>query len=289
MVKRRVQLLAIDIDGTLLNSRYEVSAPDVAALRRAHENGVEIILATGRRHSFARPIAERLGFFDHLWIISSNGAITRSFAGELFHRDMLPAATTRRLVAHMDAYRGHIVVTFDKEEKGALVLEHLRDLQGSIKRWLESNLDSIEFIQPIEDSLVTDPVQAMFCGSFEQMQQAQRHLETGEVATGIHVMRTIYPHRDLSIIDVLNQGCSKGHALRRWAEFRGIEPAEVMAIGDNYNDLEMLEFAGLPVIMGNASEELKQRGWHVTLTHDQSGVAAALEQMGALERSPAER
>jgi hydroxymethylpyrimidine pyrophosphatase-like HAD family hydrolase len=85
--------------------------------------------------------------------------------------------------------------------------------------------------------------------------------------------------RDLSIIDVLNRGCSKGHALERWAAFRGIPREEVMAIGDNYNDIEMLAFAGHPFIMGNASEELRGRGWAVTLPNDQSGISAALRQV----------
>ena len=80
----QVRLLAIDIDGTLLNPEFTISPIDLAALRGAHERGVEIILVTGRRHSFALPIARELGFYDHLWLISSNGAITRSFAGETF-------------------------------------------------------------------------------------------------------------------------------------------------------------------------------------------------------------
>src|SRR5262249_27039811 len=95
----------------------------------------------------------------------------------------------------------------------------------------------------------------------------------------ITVLRTEYPLRDLSLIDVLNQGCSKGHALQRWAEYRAIPREQVMAIGDNYNDVEMLAFAGIPFIMGNASEELRGNGWRVTLPNDQCGVAAAVEQV----------
>ena len=86
------------------------------------------------------------------------------------------------------------------------------------------------------------------------------------------------------IVDVLNQGCSKGHALERWANHRGIAREQVMAIGDNYNDIEMLAFAGYPVIMGNASAELRDQGWTVTLPNDQCGVAAAVGQM--LDRVP---
>jgi Cof subfamily protein (haloacid dehalogenase superfamily) len=278
-VKRRIRLLAVDIDGTLLNPAFEISADDLAALRRAHESGVEIILVTGRRHAFAVPIAQELGFYDKLWLISSNGAITRSFAGETFHRDLLPAETALRLAREMSDFRGNMVITFDQESKGALVLEHMRDLSGSIERWLRSNMDYIEFVSPIEQALTRDPVQAMFCGAVERMQQAQAQLLAGEVKADVTVLRTEYPHRDLCIMDVLNRDCSKGYAVKRWAEFRGLQPAEVMAIGDNYNDVEMLEFAGLPVVMGNAADELKQNGWHVTLGNDQSGVAAALENL----------
>ncbi|MFL6301164.1 MAG: Cof-type HAD-IIB family hydrolase [Terriglobales bacterium] len=276
-MKRRIRLLAVDIDGTLLNPAFEISADDLAALRRAHESGIEIILVTGRRHTFAVPIAQKLGFYDKLWLISSNGAITRSFAGETFHRDLLPVATARHLAEQMSAFRGNMVITFDQETKGALVLEHTRDLTGSIERWLRSNMEYIEFISPIEQALTHDPVQAMFCGGVKRMQEAQAHLLASEIRAAVTVLRTEYPLRDLCIMDVLNRDCSKGHAVKRWAAHRRLHSAEVMAIGDNYNDVEMLEFAGLPVVMGNASDELKQNGWHVTLGNDQSGVAAALE------------
>jgi hydroxymethylpyrimidine pyrophosphatase-like HAD family hydrolase len=93
----------------------------------------------------------------------------------------------------------------------------------------------------------------------------------------VTVLRTEYPERDLSMIDVLNAGCSKGHALERWASHRGFGREEVMAVGDNHNDVEMLEFAGHPVIMGNACEELRARGWTVTRSNAECGVAAAVE------------
>jgi hypothetical protein len=119
----------------------------------------------------------------------------------------------------------------------------------------------------------------MFCGPIERMHQALDRLANGSTAKDITVLRTEYPVRDLSIVDVLNQGCSKGHALERWAKYRGIPREQVMAIGDNYNDIEMLAFAGRPFIMGNASEELKGHGWPVTLSNAENGVAAAIEQV----------
>src|SRR5208283_3153434 len=267
-----IRLLATDIDGTLLNPQFQISEEDLAALRRVHAAGVEVVLVTGRRHTFALPIAQQLGF--DLWLISSNGAVTRSLSGETFHRDLMPRQVCGELVTAMQDFRGHTVLTFDKETKGAIVLEHLDDLNGSIRRWLEKNMEYIEFVVPIENSLTTDPVQTMFCGSMVRMAEALRALEATGLGNRMTVLRTEYPERDLSMIDVLNAGCSKGHALERWAAHRGFRREEVMAIGDNHNDVEMLEFAGHPVIMGNACAELRSRGWSVTLGNDHCGVAA---------------
>ena len=281
-----IRLIAVDIDGTLLNSQFRISEKDRQALRQANQDGIEVILVTGRRHTFALPIAEQLGF--DLWLISSNGAITRSLAGETFHRDLLPVETCRDLSRVMQEFRGNMVVTFDKESKGALVLERMDELTSSIRHWLEKNMQFIEFVVPIEKALIADPVQAMFCGTISRMQAAMRMLESDRMKDETTVVRTEYPARDLCIVDVLNRDCSKGHALERWANYRGIRREQVMAIGDNFNDLEMLAFAGVPFIMGNACEELKDRGWPVTLSNDENGVAAAIEQ-GRSSAHPAQK
>ena len=271
------RLLAIDIDGTLLNSAYQLPAPNLQALQRAHAAGVEVVLATGRRHGFALSIAQQLGF--NLWLISSNGAITRSLQGEAFHRDLLPVAAARKVCAHLSEFRGHMVVTFDMEQKGALVLEQLEILNGSIRRWLENNMQYINFVRPIEDALTEDPVQTMFCGTIERIQQVEARLADSALLNDITLLKTEYVARDLCILDVLNKDCSKGHALRRFAEHRGFDPSEVAAIGDNHNDLEMLNFAGLPFIMGNACDALKQNGWALAPSNDECGVAAVVEQV----------
>lgn len=275
--KASIRLLATDIDGTLLNPQFQISEGDLAALRRAHAAGMEIVLVTGRRHTFALPIAQHLGF--DLWLISSNGAVTRSLRGETFHRDLMPAETCRQLCEAMIQFRGNTVLTFDKEIKGAIVLEHLDEIGVSIRRWLEKNMEFIEFVVPIERALSSDPVQAMFCGTMARMSLALEALKGAGLQDKITILRTEYPVRDLSMIDVLNRGCSKGHALERWAMHRDFHRDEVMAVGDNHNDVEMLEFAGHPVIMGNACEELRTRGWRVTLGNEACGVAAALEEV----------
>ena len=274
-MKAPVRLIAIDIDGTLLNSEFKIPAANIAALRQADEAGVEIVLVTGRRHTFAMPIAQALGF--DMWLISSNGAVTRSMTGELFHRELFPAATVRRLIAHMDAFRANCVLTFDTELPGALVLEHADLLNASISRWIEKNATWIEFVVPLEKALVKDPIQTMYCGTIARMREAEAHLKLAGLDRKITVLKTEYPARDLCMFDVLTHGCSKGHALERWAGYRGITKEQVMAIGDNYNDIEMLNFAGIPVVMGNASDAMKELGFNATDTNDLAGVATAVE------------
>jgi len=276
-VKRPIRLIAIDLDGTLLNSKVELSQENCDALWRAHEAGIEIVLGTGRRHDFALPFAKSLGF--DLWMFSSNGAVTRSTRGETFHRDLLPKETAIKLALAMSKYRNYMVLTFDRTARGAIICENHDQLYGVIQRWMEKNAPFIEYVQPIEKALMEDPIQAMFCGPVQLMSQAQMELDTLQFRAEFTALRTQYDFRDLCIVDILNAGCSKGHALERWAKQRRLDREEVMAIGDNYNDVEMLTFAGHPVIMGNACDQLKRNGWTVALPHDEHGVAAVLDKV----------
>src|SRR5258708_17227792 len=190
-----IRLLAIDIDGTLLNSQFRISDADLNALRQSHENGIEVVLVTGRRHTFALPIAQQLGF--DLCLISSNGAVTRSLSGERFHRDMLPVGTCRELCASIREFRGNTVIPFDNKFQRTLVLEHMDELTGSIQRWLETDLQFIDFVIPIENALLEHPIQAMYCGTISRMEQAQRILETSDIRSRVAVLKSDYPEHDL--------------------------------------------------------------------------------------------
>ena len=108
------------------------------------------------------------------------------------------------------------------------------------------------------------------------MRRAMSSLQALPIAPQYTLALTEYEQRNLSMLDVLNEGVTKGTALAEWARRRGIARDEVMAIGDNWNDREMLEFAGLPVVMENAVPELKSPGWKVTLSNDACGVADAI-------------
>jgi Cof subfamily protein (haloacid dehalogenase superfamily) len=272
-----IRLLALDIDGTLLDPQFKISPENLAALRAAHASGIELLLATGRRHDYALPVAQEIGI--PCWLISSNGALIRSSAGETFYFDRLPVANAARLIRHMDAFRDHAVLTFDRPGNNALVLERFAELNQSISRWIQANAHSIQYVSPLEEALTEDPIQAMYCGRVARMEEAQKRLAEADFLAEISILKTQYDHRDLCILDILNRGCSKGHALRRWAEEHGTPRDQIMAIGDNFNDLEMLEFAGVAFVMGNASQELKQSGWRVTASNSENGVARALQEV----------
>ncbi len=277
-----VRLIAVDIDGTLIDSTLDIPSANLDALRRANATGIHVVLVTGRRHRFAMPIAEQLGF--ECCLISSNGAITRSTAGILHHSEMMPASTARRVCEHMAEFSACTVLTFDSEERGAIVIQSSHNLGNHIQGWIDKNALFIREMAPITAALVCDPVQAMFCGTVEKMRPAEARLKDGTLNGEVTILKTQYDHRDLCILDVLRDGCSKGSALARWAAHLGVDRGEVMAIGDNYNDIEMLEFAGYPYLMGNASDAIKQNGWPVTLDNEACGVAAAIQEVlaGAL-------
>jgi Cof subfamily protein (haloacid dehalogenase superfamily) len=277
-----IRVLAVDIDGTLTDPQFHISTRDIAALRAAHRAGIQIILATGRRHDHAMPIARQIDI--PLLLMSSNGALVRSSDGQTLFAERLPAATARQLIGHMDAFRSHAVLTFDRHgnspRNDCLVLERADELNQSISRWMETNRPYIKYVVPLEDALCEEnPLQAMYCGTIKLMEAARQRLEEFDLAGEVTILKTQYDHRDLCILDILNRDCSKGHALRRWAQEKGVQRAQIMAIGDNYNDLEMLEFAGLGVVMGNASEDLKRAGFRVTASNAESGVAMVLEEL----------
>ncbi len=334
-----VRMIAIDMDGTLLGDDNHVSPRNLAALQAAHAAGVEIVVATGRRHSFAMKVLRPLGLHHGLALVSSNGTVTRTLGShgaapipsELIARTHLPHATALWLCGHIGEFRNALCLTFDRvgpdgdDTRGALVVEHLDELNASIGRWMAANEPYIAHVNPIESALdpaSTDaPIQAMLCGTVDRMARAEARLlqHPGVHASGhpsgrsgrtmgatdvgapfvtasssrvgsnsveptesiLTLHRTEYPGRDLSILDILPAGCSKGAAILALAATRGIEPAQIMAIGDNWNDVSMLEVAGTAVLMDNAPEDLKTlahaRNWRLGLANSADGVAEAIE------------
>ncbi len=280
-----IQLIAIDIDGTLMPSTGpRISPRNCAALQAAEAAGIEIVIATGRRQAYAMPLVAQVGLSEDSVMISSNGAVVRGFDGTLLDRRFLPVETARALCGLLRGY-GTTVFTFDREGTGALVIENMPQLHARIDRWVEANRPYLLEVQPIERAFDggEEPIQGMVCGTVAQMIEAEKQLLLTDVAGLIAMHRTEYAARNLSILDLLPPGCSKGAALHSLASIRGLERDQIMAIGDNLNDLEMLEYAGRAVVMANASDEIlalaRRRGWEITASNDDDGVALAVEEV----------
>lgn len=285
-----VKLIVIDIDGTLLPSAgTRISSRNIRALLEAEAAGLEIVIATGRRQAYAAPLIAPVGLKPETVMITSNGTVTRTLGGDPIDRATLPVETARALCPALRPL-GTTVFTFDREGPGEMVLETFEHLHPRMNLWVEANRAAIRLVQPLERAFDKGeaPVQGMVCGTVAEMRRAQQDLEAGELAPRIQLHRTEYEARDLTILDILPPGCSKGAALRRLAQQQAIAREEILALGDNWNDLEMLECAGQAVVMANGAPDLvreaERRGWLVAPSNDEDGVARILESVLARTR-----
>jgi len=269
-----IRLIAIDLDGTLLNSRSEVSAANRQALQAATACGVQVAVVTGRRSHSARKFVEQIPC--PVTLISSNGALITSAAGEAAYRNFLPRSAARRVLETTREFRPYVALLFDVSGRGQVMMQEGAVSTGPLGWYLTQSAECLEQVPDLEAVLSTDPVQMLFGGPPASIEPAELLLAASPAGAHVHLTWTKYLTRNVSLLDVMNRGCSKGSALAFWARHCGLEPGEVMAIGDNFNDLEMLQFAALPVLMGNSTAGLAREGWRVTLTNDQDGVAAAI-------------
>jgi len=255
-----IRLIAIDVDGTLLDTRGQIPQANIDAIHDAVRAGIHIALVTGRSYPFARPIADPLPA--SITLIVSNGAVERDMDGSRVARRLLDRHTARAVLDFTRPFRELAALVFDRDADRQVMFETMDWEHPGRKAYWARNQSLIAKSVPLEDALVEDPIQVMFNGGVDAMRSLYFALHA-EV-NGFAVSLTEYPHRDFSLIDVTAPTATKGRALAWRAAQLGISREEVMAVGDNFNDLEMLEFAGLPVVMANAVDGLKQQGWAMT-------------------------
>jgi len=278
-----IKLIAVDIDGTLLNSRWEVSPANRAALTEATRRGIEVALVTDRRYDFALPVIQQID--SPLTMIVNNGAIVRDKDGATRLRHLLSKDTASRVIQATRAWRECISVVFDRSKANQVIVEKIDFEDGIRGMYYRRNREFLGEAAPLENCLTEDPIQVMLAGPVTPMREAESALRSVQFSKEFTLAVTLYEDKDFSMIDVIHPSITKGSTLSEWAVLRNIASAEILAIGDNHNDLEMLSFAGIPVVMGNGVPELKARGWHVTLSNDEDGVAAAIWQF-ALQEAP---
>ena len=276
-----VRLIALDIDGTLLDSNWQVPEANHMAIVEAARRGIEVALVTGRRYDFAMPVANKLDA--PLTMIVNNGALIRSKDGETHLRHLLPKATALRVLRATTPWRRGAAVIFDRPRENQLMLESIDPDDSFRYTYYSRNSKFIGIARPLETCLTEDPLQIMFSDGVEDMREAEMILRSAEFTGEYALAVTSYEDRDFRMIDIIPPNISKGSTLAEWAAIRGIAREEILAVGDNHNDLEMLSYAGIPVVMGNCVPELKVYGWHQTHSNDECGVAAAIEKFAFQE------
>jgi Cof subfamily protein (haloacid dehalogenase superfamily) len=267
------RLLALDIDGTLLRSDKTISARTLAALDAARARGAHLVLVTGRRYPAARRVAETIG--GRLDLVLHNGALIFE-NGEVLRRRLLPRETARKAVRAGRARGADPVVHCGAGGEGRLLVEGIAPSNTLLVYYLDKSNPDVVTVPDLEAALAEDPLQVMFGGGIPEMTALIPHLQ-GALGASAKIERTLYPHVGVGILDVLEPTVGKAEAVSFLQDRWGVGAAQTLAIGDNWNDHEMLAEAGLGFVMGNADPELCALGLPVLPTNDEDGVAVAIE------------
>ncbi|SHM42367.1 hypothetical protein SAMN05660826_00978 [Caldanaerovirga acetigignens] len=280
------KMIALDVDGTLISSGYTVSSRTRQALRKAIEMGLIVTLATGRFWGSAVRIAKSIPV--NAPVVSNDGALIKDVHSgkELFYRP-LSLEVAKHVLKGAGRYPSFEVQIFLKERKifsgTAYWKMQLRRYFRSAKRF--SFLGFYNYMKdfvllPVENAgslegalklLKEAPTKIVISGNPEEIREFSKEL-TKDLEDGIYITSAIKDS-----IDILEGSVSKAKGLEVLSGILGIKREEIIAVGDNFNDLEMLRFAGLGVAMGNAPETVKQKADFVTAKNDEDGVAFLVE------------
>ena len=279
-----IRLIALDLDGTLLDSRGRVGARNRAAIDEVRRRGVGVALVTGRRFRDARPLALELGL--DVPVIAHNGALTKHAQSlETVAAVLMPVEAARAVVRTGREHGADALVSDDHVGAGLLVYDHISPDNTALARYIEWSrrvvgeeaAAAIRRVESLDAYLDHDPLHVAFSGGCAAMERLSGVMKD-ELNGAVRLLLTLYPKMDFALLDVLHPEASKGAGLSAVAAEQGLTRDEVMAVGDNFNDLEMLEWAGTGVLMGNADPGLHATGrFHATATNDDDGVAEAIE------------
>src|SRR5712692_10477705 len=202
-----VRLIALDIDGTLLDSRWQLPAANRSAIAEATRRGIEVALVTGRRYDFAMTVAHQLD--SKLTMIVSNGALIRSKEGQTHLRHLLSKSTAERVLRLTSQWREGAAVIFDRARENQLMLETLDPHDSLRYAYYSRNMEFIGLARPLESCLTEDPIQVMLSGRIDAMREAEARLRTATFASQFRLAVTSYAQKDFAMIDVIPPGCSK--------------------------------------------------------------------------------
>lgn len=270
-----VRLAAIDLDGTLLDSRQNISDRNLRTLRLTCDRGIQIAIVTGRRHSAARDLIAAFDF-PHFLITSAGALISSSESGTLV-ASTWDSALLQRFLAHAAMFRSQTFLIEHAEGRDQLLCQEPDEGDPHVDRYLCLNKDSVLRREQLDNPVPENILQVAFMGGLKPMEMLGKRVKAFSDLEALSVSQTRYPERDFELIDVVGSGADKGQSLKRLAQMLRIDAGETMAIGDNLADRSMLEYAGRSVVMANGHDDLKRR-WRATGSNDADGVAEAVEE-----------
>lgn len=259
-----IKLVAIDLDDTLLDSGLQIAPSCLEAIRQVQEMGIKVTLATGRMYRSALPYARQIKA--DLPLITYQGALVKnSLSGEVLYNRPVP----EELAVEVMEYFRQAQVHFQTYLNDELCLESLTEeglayanVAGVEPRIVPDLMEAVRHEQPMKIMAITDNERALLDMEVELKTRYRKLLN-------ITRSKPYY-------LEVMDQSANKGHALQVVAEHFGIDRKEVLAVGDSYNDLAMIEWAGVGVAMGNARDVVKDAADYVTSSNEEAGVAEAL-------------
>lgn len=267
MMTDAIKLIVVDLDGTLLNSQHEISERNEKALKAAHEQGVQIVLATGKTRTSALSVIARLG-------LNTPGIYLQGLAiyegdGVLRHQSVLAPAIARQVITFGED-RGYTMVAYS----GTRMLVRKHDKNSAIL--VEFGEPEPEVIGPLQNLLDDTPINKVLAisGGNHKRINALRWQLGMQIGGAARLVQAGIP----DMLEILPPGASKGAALRRLLKHMNITPEQVIAIGDGENDIEMLQVAGIGVAVGNAGKAVQEAAKHIVASNDEDGVAEAVEQ-----------
>ncbi|MDD3013419.1 MAG: Cof-type HAD-IIB family hydrolase [Candidatus Gastranaerophilales bacterium] len=260
-----IKLIALDIDGTIMDNRFQISDRVKKTISRAIDSGIYVVIATGRMYSATVPIASGLGIVTPL--ITYQGSMVREFCEKddiLLHYDVSPDLS-KQILDELRKFEVQINLYLDDElfieDESAILAEYAT--KRNIIYHKVNSFNNIINLKPTK-------ILAMIKNA-EKATEIKNYLK--EKYSDILYITKSTPF----YVEIVNKEASKGRAVLFLANKWGIDQAEIMTIGDQDNDSDMLEVAGLSVAMGNGTEGLKKIAKYVTDTVDNDGAALAIE------------
>lgn len=267
---KNYKLIVTDMDGTVLGEDHRMTDGNKKALKEAEKNGVKVVFATGRFHDSAK---EHIDFLENIMpIISSNGSIIKHpITNEVLYSNFIDKEVSIEIVEILEkhnvkyqAYTDEIILQKYETE------DEMRMMKEFIEKTF-SDKTEISFKKDLREDIRNSNVLKFNIMEIDRPDLIDKVRVDLELVKNIEVTSSWKDN-----IEVMSEGSHKGNAVEYLCELLDIDREHIIAFGDNYNDLSMIEFAGTGVAMGNAEDDVKKIANHITDSNGNDGVAKAI-------------